>query len=151
VISDQKIDADAVMRNHIEFDPGQDIMDGILICRIQRQHAEFDKSTQNESRYVQLLITLHAEHTNGLHIRALLVEHDKKLDWDEDKLKKLHQVNANTLGAQVNFIGNNWLLDDVKILSMTMKAVNGGYRWDIFITKGVENNVKRLFWIDAER
>jgi hypothetical protein len=34
---------------------------------------------------------------------------------------------------------------------MTVKTMNEDHRWDIFITKGVKDNVKRPLWINAKR
>jgi hypothetical protein len=79
----------------------------------------------------------------------LIVKHDKKLD--EIGLRKLYQVNANTLDAQVDFIGSNWLLDDATVLKTTVSVMNGGYKWDVFISEGIKDNVERPLWIDEER
>jgi hypothetical protein len=88
-VPDQEMDVNTVMRNHIEFDPGQDILEVALIYRIQRRHIESDKLIQDESKSMQLLVALRIEHAKELYIHALLVEHDSKLD--EDKLRQLYQ------------------------------------------------------------
>jgi hypothetical protein len=150
VIPDQEIDASTIMRNRIEFDSGQDILEGALIYRIQRrQHAESNEFIQNEPKSVQLLIAWHVEHAKELHVRAVLVEHGWKLD--EDKLRRLHQKYWHSLKAQVDPIGSDWLVDDETVLKTTFKVMNGGYRWDIFISEGMKNNAMRLLWIDAGR
>jgi hypothetical protein len=151
VIPNSEIDVDAVMRNHIELDSDQDIIEGALIYNIQRRHVESDKPTQNESKYIQLLVAWRVEHTKVLHVRTLLVEHDNELDWDEDKLRRLHQKHWHSLNTLVSPIETNWLLDDTTVLAMTIKVMNGDYRWDVFISEGIKNNVKRPFWINAKR
>jgi hypothetical protein len=145
------IDVNAVMRNYIEFDSGQDILEGALVYKIQRKHIESGKLIQDESKSIQLLVAWHADHTRGLDVRALLVEHDKKFNWDEDKLRKLHQKYWHSLKSWVNPIGSNWLLNDATVLATPVKAMNGGYRWDIFISKGTKNNIKKPLWFDVER
>jgi hypothetical protein len=150
VAPNQEIDANDVMRNRIEFDSGQDVLEGALVYKIQmRQHIESDEFIQDELKVIELLVVWSFERTKGLHVRALLIEHDEK--FDEDKLKKLYQVNADTLDARVEFIGSNWLLNDVTILMTAVKVMNGGYRCDIFISEGIQYNVKKPIWIDAER
>jgi hypothetical protein len=150
IIPDQEIYANAVMSNYIEFDSGHDILEGVLVYKIQRrQYAESDKSFQDESKYTQLLVAWHFKHTKVLYVRALLVEHDKELD--ENKLRWLHQKYWNLFKAQIHPIGSNWLLDDATMLATTVNVMNGGYRWDIFISEGIRNNIKGPFWIDVER
>jgi hypothetical protein len=149
VIPDQEIDVNAIMRNYIEFDSGQDIVKGALIYSIQRQYAESDIPIQNESKSVQLLVAWHVECTKEPHIRALLVEHDGELD--EDKLRHLHQKYWQSIKAWVNPIGSDWLLDDATVLKTTVKMANEGYRWNVFITEEEKNSIMRPLWIDAER
>jgi hypothetical protein len=151
VVSDQDIDIDAVMRNCLEFDSGQDILEGALLCRIQRQHTGFNKYAQDESRHIWLLVAWRVECTEGLHVRALLVEHDKESNWDEDKLKRLYQKYWHSLNTWLNPVGSDWLLDDATVLTTTVKIMNGGYRCDISIYEIEEGNIKRPLWIDVER
>jgi hypothetical protein len=149
VIPEQKIDMNAVVRNHFESDSGQDILEGALVYRIQRQHAESGGFVRDESKSIQFLVAWHIEHTQKLCVRALLVENDRELD--EDKLIKLHQKYWHLLDEWVNPIGSNWLLNDTTALATSVKVMNGDYRWDIFISGGTKDNIKRPLWIDVER
>jgi hypothetical protein len=150
VVTVQEVDVDALMRNCIEFDSGQDTMEGALVYKIQRrQHAESNEIIQDESKSIQLLITWYVEHTKELHVRVMLVEYDKELD--EDELRQLHQKCWKSLNAWVDPVRSNWLLDNGVVLTTIVEAMNGDYRWDIFIVEGIKNNVKRPLWIDVER
>jgi hypothetical protein len=149
VVPDQEIDIDTVMRNCIEIDSGQDILEGALVYKIQRKHIESDKSAQDESKHIQLLVAWHVEYTKELHVCALIVEHDGELD--EHKLRMLHQKYWHLLNAQVDPIKNNWRLNDATVLKTEIKVINGGYRWDIFISEEREYIIKRPFWIDTTR
>jgi hypothetical protein len=151
VAPDQEMDVNTVMRNHIEFDSRQDILEGILTYRIHRHHTESDQSVQDKSKRIWLLVVWCVEYTKGLDVRALLVEHDKDLEWDEDKLRWLHQKCWHPLNAWINPTRNNWLLDDGAVLETTSKVMNGGHRWDISISEGDNDNVMRPLWIDVER
>jgi hypothetical protein len=151
VAPDQEMDVNTVMRNHIEFDSRQDILEGILTYRIHRHHTESDQSVQDESKCIWLLVVWCVEYTKGLHVHALLVEHDKNLEWDEDKLRWLHQKCWYSLDAWINPTRNNWLLDDAAVLATTIEVMNGGHRWDIFISKGNNDNDMKPLWIDVER
>jgi hypothetical protein len=149
VTPDQEIDSGAIMKNRLEFDSRQNILEGTLLYKIQRQYAEYDEFVQNESKLCQLLVAWHIESTEGLHIRALLVEHDRKLD--EDKLRRLHQRCWYSLNTLVNSARSNWLLDNTTVLGTTVKAMNGGYRWDVFISEEERDDIKIPLWIDTKR
>jgi hypothetical protein len=149
IVPDHEIGINTVMRNHLELDSGQNILEGVLVYRIQRrQHTGSDESVHDESRNTQLLIAWHIKYTEGLHVRVLLVEHDSELD--EDKLGILQQKYWHLLKAHIDPIGSNWMFDKTA-LTTTIKVMSEGYRWDIFISEGVKSNVERPLWIDAAR
>jgi hypothetical protein len=151
-VFDQEIGSRDVMMNRLEFSSEQDILEGILVYKIQRQHAESDESIQDESKCIQLLVAWHVEHTKGLHVRALLVEHDKEFNWDEDKLEQLHQKYWHSLDAWVHSDGGNWILDDESVLTLPVALTNGGYKFEIFISEEKKYiNVMKPFWLDVER
>jgi hypothetical protein len=70
-----------------------------LVYRIQRKHVGF---AQDESKHIWLLVAWGGEHIKGLHVCALVVEHNKRLD--EDRLKRLHQKYWSLLEEQFNAI-----------------------------------------------
>jgi hypothetical protein len=162
VVPEQEMYTNDVVRNRIEFDSGQDILEGALIYRIQKREASFsemkrrsqrkraknDKFVQDESKHIRLLVAWYVEHTKKLHIRALLVENDGELD--EHKLRILYQKYWHLLNAQVDPIENKWQLNGTTVKTK-IKVMNGGYRWDVFISDKKEYIVKRQFWIDATR
>jgi hypothetical protein len=133
---DQEIDVDAVMQNHIKPDSDQDILKGALVYRVHEQHSESDESAQGESKKIWLLVAWHVEHTRESHVRALVIEHNKKLN--EDKLKKLYEERWPLLEVQDNTIKNSWTLNDTTMLKTTIKITNRGYRWDIFISEEIK-------------
>jgi hypothetical protein len=151
VVPDQEIDVNTVMKNHLEFDSGQDILEGTLVYRIQREYAESDKAVQDESKCVWFLIAWRIEYTKGLDVRVLLVEYNKEFNWDEDRLKQLHQKYWYSLNAWINTIESNWLLDDATILTTEIRVMNEVYGWNIFISEGTGDNAKRPLWINTER
>jgi hypothetical protein len=150
VAPDQKIDAHAIMRNCIEFDSEQDILKGALVYKMQRKRTESDKSAQDKSRRIQLLVAWHVEPTKELNVRALLIEHDSELN--EDKLRKLHQKYWHLLNTRFGFIRNHRLSDEATILTTMSKAMNGGYRWDIFTFKKEKDKyAMEPLWTNSER
>jgi hypothetical protein len=151
IIPDQEADVSTVMRNCFEFDPGQDILEGALVYGVQRQHIESNELIQDEPKSTQLLVAWHVEHTEGLHVRALLVEHDKEFNLDKDEVRRLYQKYWPLLKAQVNSNRSNWLLNDTTMLATKVDVMNGGYRWDVFVFEGKGDNAERPLWIDTER
>jgi predicted deacetylase len=57
VVPEQEIDVNTVMRNCIELDSGQDMLEGALVYRIQaKKHTESDKTDQDELKHIWLLV-----------------------------------------------------------------------------------------------
>jgi hypothetical protein len=132
------IHANFGMHNHLEFDSRESILEGILIYRIQRSTIE--------SNHIRLLVAWRGEYTKGLHVRAMLVEHDSELD--EDKLRRIYQKYWHLLNAQNESIVTNWPFNGAKVL--TVEKTNGGYKLDIFISEG-DYNIIRPLRIDVDR
>jgi uncharacterized protein YeeX (DUF496 family) len=139
------------MRNRIEFNSEQDILEGILVYRVQRQLTESNKLILDESKNIQLLVAWSGEYTKELHVYVLLVEHGKEFNWDKDKLRQLHQKYWQLLKERIHPIRSNWMLDDAAVLATIIKTMNGGYRWDIFISERIEDKIMKPLWIDFER
>jgi hypothetical protein len=126
IVPNQKIVANAVMQNRLELDAGQDILEGALVYKIQK-HAE---SAQDKLKHIWLLVAWDGEYTKGIHVCTSLVERNKRLD--EDRLRRLYQKHWHLLKEQSK---SKWELDSTTKLVTTIKATNGGYRWDIFISE----------------
>jgi hypothetical protein len=134
----RRIHIDAVMQNRLGFDIEQGLIEGALAYKLREKCAASD---QDELNNIWFIVAWHGEHTKGLHIHALLVKHDKKLD--EYKLRKLCQKRWPLLKAQANVIRGNWPLDDATVLETTIKVMHESHRWDIFISGRISYNVKR--------
>jgi hypothetical protein len=130
VVPGPEIDVNTVMQNRIEFDAEQNMLEGALVYRIQRKHVE---SAQDESKHIWLLVAWNGEHTKGLHACALLVEHNKRLN--EDRLRRLYQKRWPLLKERANATGGSWTLNDMTKFATTIRAMNRGCRWDIFISE----------------
>jgi hypothetical protein len=57
VTPDQEMGDYVLMSNLLEFDSGQDILEGALVYKIQRKQSASDKLVQDESKSIQLLVT----------------------------------------------------------------------------------------------
>jgi hypothetical protein len=151
VVLEQKIDAFCAGRNFFMFYPGQDILEGILVYKMQIKHAEPDEFIQDKSKSIQILIAWHVENKKKLDVRVLLVEHERKFNWDENKLRKLYQKYWHIFMVWLHPTGFNCMLNDTTILVTTVNIMNGGYRWDIFISERMGDNTIRPLWVNTER
>jgi hypothetical protein len=152
IVPDQEIDNDAVMRNILEFNSGQDIPEGALVYRVQRKHIKSGRLIQDEFKHIQLLVARRTSHTEGLDVRAVLIENNKKFDWNEDKLRQLYQKCWHPLDILDKPIQRSWLLDDATVLITVVRIMNGGYRWDIFIPEERSSGyIMRPLWINTKR
>jgi hypothetical protein len=150
IVPDQEIDANTVMRNCIEFDSGQSVPNGALVYRIQRRHAESDKIIQDESKNLQLMLTLGGKYASEFNVRVLLVEHDK--EFNQNEIWTLCEKYWILLNLRPIFIRSTWLLDDATMLTTTVKAMDGGYGWNVFISEARKDSyIMRPLWLDAER
>jgi hypothetical protein len=149
-VSSRETGGAIIMRNILEFNSEEDMLEGALVYRAQRrQHTKSNKLIQDELKRIQLLVAWRIERRGGVHVRALLVEYDKELD--KDKLRKLHQKYWHLLKAQIHPIGNNWVLNNTSVLMTTVNVMNGGYTWDIFISEEERYAIQRPLWVNAAR
>jgi hypothetical protein len=157
----ERTDIGAMMK--IGFSFGLDkLPGGILMYKVQRKRGVMSdrqpkadatptEVVEDTSKTMRLLVVWEIEHFRDLRVYIVLVEHDNELEWDEDRLSELHQKRWHSLNAWIDSTRNNWLLDDGAVLETTIKVMNGGHRWDIFISEGSNDNVRRPLWIDVER
>jgi hypothetical protein len=138
VVPNQRIHVDVVMQSCLGFDIGQDVLGGALAYRLQEKCA---KSDQDKLNYIWFIVAWYGKHTKGLHVHALLVKHNKKLD--ERKLKELYRKRWPLLKAQADTTRGSWLLDDTTVLETTIKVMHKGHRWDIFISGRINCHIKR--------
>jgi hypothetical protein len=61
---DFETNVNAVMKNLLGFDSGQDILEGILAYKIQRRHDNYDKSAYDESKDIQFLVAWYVSPTS---------------------------------------------------------------------------------------
>jgi hypothetical protein len=157
----ERTDIGAMLK--IDFSFGLDkLPGGILMYEVRRKgNTESDHQSSTDATSIEgvedtpktmrLLVVWKIEHFGEARAHIVLVEHDKELEWDEDRLSELHQKCWYSLNAWIDPARNNWLLDDGAVLETTSKVMNGGYRWDIFISEGDIVNVRKPLWIDVER
>jgi hypothetical protein len=125
VVPDSEIGVNVSMRNRIELDAEQDILEGALAYKIQ--HTE---STQDESKRIWLLIAWHGKHTKEPLVCVSLAERNKRLD--EDKLRKVYQRHWPSFKDQSK---SKWELNGTTMLVTTIRVTDECYRWDVFISE----------------
>jgi hypothetical protein len=154
VAPDSEIGVNAVMESSLESnpdslsatesDPEEDTMNGALIYKIQRQNAKFSRAED-----VYLLVIWRVKGAEEPSIYALLIEYKDRIT--KAKMKRICRVYWSSIEAMVNPTRGDWRLDDATMLTTRVKVVNGGYRWDIFVSDGVENEPMDPLEVDPNR
>jgi hypothetical protein len=158
----ERTDASAMMKISLNFDLKK-LSNGILMYELQRKedvesdcqsitNNTFIESIGNTPKIMRLLVAWEIKSSRGLSVHIMLVEHDRELALNEDRLRQLYQKYWHPLNAWFNSIGNKWLLDDTTVLTTIIKVKSGSYGWDVFISEErIDDYVMKPLWIDAKR
>jgi hypothetical protein len=149
-----KVCAGETMRSGFIIGKPKSASRSVLIYRLQRRQSH-DSTEMGEDTSVHLLVVWRISSSNELFADARLIEHDKKLDWDEKGLRKLYSKNTH-LKLSFYSAAQPWLLDDNTVLMVTFKIMNGGRLLDITISEEERDKcgsvpVQIPLWIDAKR
>jgi hypothetical protein len=141
----QKVNPKNIMKANFKNRIGQNTFGGALLYRLQEKE---DTSTIN-----QLLVIWGYDPEGGLYLNAYLIEHDIIVIWNEDELKRLHDVYSSQYKAYIALIWEvYWLLDDNMKLKIERKMSRGGLEMNITISdhESSLSSIKPL-WVDPIR
>jgi hypothetical protein len=167
----ERMDDDAMINIGFRFDLDQDEPGGILMYKVQRKrNTESDhqsstditssEAVEDTSKTMLLLVAWKIEHSEGLGVRILLVEHDNRLVLNEDKLAQLYnKVNDIPSGLHGwahkydGILKSTWLMCNNIVLRATYEIIfEKSLGLKIAISKGVKDEDTELaLWIDSER
>jgi hypothetical protein len=129
-LSNQQIDIGTKMKASFEINPTQYDFEVILLSRLKiysnGQHnmdTLTTKTKKKEAECVQMLAAWKVNDFKPL-VYVVLVEHTKKLTWNEDKLKKLYDKNCGWLKEYDSATSYTWFIDDDMTLRTTVKVRN---------------------------
>jgi hypothetical protein len=138
----QQVNHRSIMKANFVTGIDQDTFGGVLLYHLKRKN--------DASISVQLLVIWKYK-SNGIHSRALLVEHESTLAWDKVKLKRLYDGYGNQYEAYSVMNKGRWLLSDNIRLGTSCNLSYGGFKMNISIYE--EDLPYFMFppWIDSNR
>jgi hypothetical protein len=137
----QQVNPESIMKANFIINIEQGMFGGALLYHLRWKE---DIATN-----VQLLV-IWKHSSYGPYSDAWLIEHESTLVWDEDKLKRLHDVyNIHYHGYVDSKI---WLLDDNTRLKTVCEVSHGGFEIEIIVSKEERQLLPaKPLWIDSNR
>jgi hypothetical protein len=126
---------------------------GILMYKLQRRQThEYTKIGKDTSSAAQLLVVWRISESNELYTDAMLLEHGKGFDWNEDNLRELYRKNFGRFRLRPDSATETWSLNDNTALKTTFEIMNEGHLLNIIISEvEKDNNTRMPVHIDLER
>jgi hypothetical protein len=147
-----RVYAGDAMRSGFIIDKSGNASYGALIYRLQRRQShESTEIGKDTSSAAQLLVVWIISEFRP-YVDVLLVEHDKRFDWDKDNLKKFYDKNINHFRLFPDSATETWSLDGNVALITTSEIMNEGHLLNIVISEVERDNCVRVpARIDLER
>jgi hypothetical protein len=125
---------------------------GALICKLQRRQSHNSIKINKDTPNAAHLLVVWEAHEYELRVDALLVEDDKRLDWNTSNLGVLHEKNSNLFRLCSHFGTETWILDDDAALVTAFEIVNEGFLLNMTISEVEKYNCARMpAHVDPER
>jgi hypothetical protein len=114
---------------------------GVLIYKLQRGkfHGSIE-SSEDTSSVAHLLVIWKVSRFRKLYADVLLVEHDKRLDWNKHNLRTLYYENIDRFRSCSDSATETWLLNDSAAWMTTLEIMNEGCILDITISEVERDN-----------
>jgi hypothetical protein len=117
------------------------VLYGILIYRLRRRHShESTDISEDTSSATHLLVYWVISNLSKLYADVLLVEHDKRFDWNKDDLEKLYHKNVDQFKLCPDSAKETWSLEDNIALATTFEIMNGSRILNITISEIERDN-----------
>jgi hypothetical protein len=154
-LSGQQIGIGTNMKAHFEINTTQNDFKGALLFKLRYSNSRHNMDTPitetNKATCIRMLLAWEVKDAN-LFMCVVLVEHSKELIWNEDKLKKLYDMNHDQFKQDT--ISNTWLVDNHTVLKTTFKVRGLKENPELSICISEEkkdDHAMRPLWIDATR
>jgi hypothetical protein len=119
--------------------------DGALIYRLQRRQShESNEISKNTTHATYLLVFWRVFRFRNIFTDVLLVEHDKKLDWNEDDLEAFYSKNFGQFRLTFDSVTETWSLSDNVALMTAFRGVSGNCILNIIISEVKRDNSVRI-------
>jgi hypothetical protein len=136
----QQVTSNHIMRANFVTGIDQDTFGGALLYHLQRK-----EDTSISTQF--LVIWGYKSHPYSC---ILLIEHEKTLVWNEDKLKTLYHICMSRY--DINFSTEEWLLDDNITLKVKCHPSHGSFEMNIIISEDKSPLCpKKPLWVTSDR
>jgi hypothetical protein len=138
----QQVDSKSAMRANFKTDVNRDTFGGVLLYRL---HGKEDTSTSTQ------VLVIWGYDSCRLYSYLWLIEHESTLNWNEEKLERLHNVYNSRYNIRFDIEG--WLLNaSTKLKTKYKMSFESGFRMNIIISeeKDLAEPIKPL-WVDLNR
>jgi hypothetical protein len=141
---DYKVCAGDAMRSSFIISRPGNVSCGVLIYRLKRRQLhEYIEINEYTSNAVHLLVVWSVSESNELYVDVLLVEHDKRFDWNKDDLKDFYRENFDQFRLSPDSATETWSLDDHTALMITSEIMNENRVLDITISEVKRDDAAR--------
>jgi hypothetical protein len=142
---DDNVHAGDIMRSGFIINKYSNESFGTLIYRLQRRQLhEYTMINEYMSSVAQLLVTWRVSEFKELYADVLLVEHDKKFDWNKDNLMDLYRRNINQFRQYSHTVIDTWLSDANTALMTTFEVMDEELILNITISEAERDNNTRI-------
>jgi hypothetical protein len=150
---DEKVDADTMTSVGLGREIFKDEFASALLYKLHRKKQSKsndkskadNKSTEDTSTNIQLLVIWGHITRSGFFARALLIKHSNVITWDEDTLEKLHSMHL-VLLRDDQIVEDTWRLDNATVLRTSNREV--GHTFEITISEGTrEDGTMEPLWV----
>jgi hypothetical protein len=136
----QQVDSKSSVKIKFKIGISLDTSGGVLLYHLQRK--------EDTSISTQLLVIWGCK--SHPYSCVLLIEHEKTLVWNEDKLKTLYHICMSRY--DINFSTEEWLLDDNITLKVKCHPSHGSFEMNIIISEDKSPLCpKKPLWVTSDR
>jgi hypothetical protein len=129
-----------------------DVSAGFLIYKIQRKKLHKSTRISEDTPSTTHLLVMWVISGSELRTDILLVEHDERLEWNKDNLRKLCFENSGRFRLFSDFVEETWSLNDNVVLMTRSKIMSESCTLDIIISEAEkDDNTRMLAHINLER
>jgi hypothetical protein len=137
----QQVNPKSIIKANFLISIERDMFGGALLYHLQRKE---DISTD-----IQLLVIWGYKY-NRPYSDTWLIEHKSTLVWNEDMLKRLHDVYNNQSSLHISI--KNWLLDNNTMLKIVCETLHGDFKMEVIIFEETHQHLPiEPLWIDSTR
>jgi hypothetical protein len=144
-------EVDAGNMTSVDLIPFLTIFGGALTYVLQSEYVE--SGNQLGSTHIRFFVAWKSKGYKKFRVFLQLIEYDKQIDWNENKLEEYYHKHVNQLGTYIDPIKDTWLINDGTVLmtKLELDFMQRDGRLNITISESTrDNHTRRPVWIDPK-